>query len=208
MSSTNEAAATMRENRSSRIRTICGVAMLSAVAYVLMFLEFPLPMIMPSFIKMDFSDLPALIASFAYGPLAGVAVCLIKNVIHLMNTQSAAVGELSNFILGAIFVTIAGTVYRKAHTKRGAVLGATVGALVMAFGSLVSNYYVVYPIYTNFMPMEAIIGAYKVILPSVDNLWQCLLVFNVPFTFFKGMCSVLITFLIYKPLSPILKGNR
>ena len=208
MSNTNEAAATIQASRSSRIRTVCGVAMLSAVAYVLMFLEFPLPMIMPSFIKMDFSDLPALVASFAYGPLAGVAVCFIKNLIHLMNTQSAAIGELSNFILGAIFVTIAGIVYRRAHTKKGAIIGATAGAFIMAVGSLISNYYIVYPIYTNFMPMEAIIGAYKMILPSVNNLWQCLLVFNVPFTFFKGMCSVVITFLIYKPLSPILKGDR
>ncbi len=190
----------------SRVRKLCGVAMLSAVAYVLMFLEFPLPLIMPAFIKMDFSELPALVAAFAYGPVAGVAVCLIKNVIHLLNTQSGGVGELSNFILGAVFVFVAGTVYKKAHSKKGAIIGATVGALLMSAISLVTNYYVVYPIYTVFMPMEAIIAAYKAIIPSVNSLWECLLIFNVPFTFFKGMCSVVITFLIYKPLSHILKG--
>ena len=77
----------------------------------------------------------------------------------------------------------------------------------MGIISVFTNYYVVYPIYTNFMPMEAIIGAYQLILPSVDNLWQCLIIFNLPFTVFKGLCSVLITMFIYKPLRGILKGN-
>ena len=190
----------------SRIRKMCGVAMLSAVSYVLMFLEFPLPFIMPSFIKMDFSELPALVASFAYGPLAGVIVCLIKNLIHLLNTQTGGVGELSNFVLGAVFAAVSGLIYKKFHTKKGAIAAAFVGALAMAVVSLFTNYYIVYPIYTVFMPMEAIIGAYKAIIPSVNSLWECLLIFNVPFTFFKGMCSVLITLFIYKPMSHLLKG--
>ena len=203
----NEMTMNPQSARSSRIRTMCGTAMLSAVAYVLMFLEFPLPMLVPSFIKMDFSDLPALLASFAYGPVSGITVCFVKNVLHLMNTQSGGVGELSNFILGATFVTISGTIYNKMHSKKGAIIGSVIGAAVMAVISLFSNYYVVYPVYTAFMPMEAIIGAYKVIFSKVNTIWDCLLVFNVPFTFFKGLCSVAITFLIYKPLSPILKGN-
>ncbi|SKB87792.1 Riboflavin transporter FmnP [Lachnospiraceae bacterium] len=193
--------------RSSRLRTMCGTAMLSAVAYVLMFLEFPVPMLMPPFIKMDFSDLPALLASFAYGPVSGIAVCLVKNLIHLLNTQSGGVGEISNFLLGAVFVSVSGIVYGKMHSKKGAVIGSVIGAAIMAAASLFINYYIVYPVYTAFMPMEAIIGAYKVINSGVENLWQCLLMFNVPFTFIKGLCSVVITFLIYKPLSPILKGN-
>ena len=98
---------------SKNVRKLTGTAMLSAVAYVLMFLEFPIPFLIPPFIKMDFSELPALLASFAYGPLWGVAVCLIKNLIHLMNTQSGGVGELSNFILGAVFVATAGIIYIK-----------------------------------------------------------------------------------------------
>ncbi|MBO6148347.1 MAG: ECF transporter S component [Lachnospiraceae bacterium] len=197
-----------QEIRSSRLRMMCGTAMLSAAAYVLMFLEFPIPMLIPSFIKMDFSELPALLASFAYGPVSGVLVCLIKNLLHLANTHSGGVGELSNFILGAIFVFTAGMVYKKLHSKKGAVLGALIGAILMSAVSVFSNYYLVYPIYTAFMPMEAIIGAYKAIIPAVDGLWQCLIIFNMPFTFVKGLCSVIFTLLIYKPLSPILKGNN
>ncbi len=196
-----------RTIRNSKVRTMCGIAMLSAVAYILQFLEFPIPMLIPSFIKLDFSELPALIAAFAYGPVAGVVVCFIKNIIHLANSSSGGVGELSNFILGAVFVFAAGMIYKRSHSKKGAVTGSVIGAFLMAAISLVTNYYVVYPIYTVFMPMEAIIGAYKAILPMVDNLWQCLLIFNVPFTFVKGMISAGITFLIYKPLSPVLKGR-
>ncbi len=190
----------------SRIRKLCGTGMLGAVAYVLMFLEFPVPLI-PSFIKMDFSELPALIAAYAYGPVSGIAVCLIKNLIHLFNTQSGGVGELSNFILGAVFVTIAGFVYRILHSKSGALIGAVIGAIVMAIISVPSNYFIVYPVYTAFMPMEAIIGAYKVINPNVNSLLDCLLVFNLPFTFVKGMCAAALAFLIYKPMSPILHGR-
>ncbi|SFL13556.1 Riboflavin transporter FmnP [Lachnospiraceae bacterium KH1T2] len=197
----------IKASRFSKVRTMTGVAMLSAVAYVLMFFEFAVPL-MPSFIKLDFSELPALIGGFAYGPAAGVAICLIKNIIHLLNTQTGGVGELSNFILGAVFVFISAAIYKKMHSKKGAILGATIGAAAMAAVSLVTNYYIVYPIYTVFMPMDAIIGAYQLILPSVKDLWQCLLVFNVPFTFIKGMCSVIVTVMVYKPLSPILKGDH
>ena len=72
----------------AKTKTVTGIAMLSALAYILMFFEVPIPMLLPGFIKMDFSELPALIAAFAYGPISGVAVCLIKNLIHLMNTQT------------------------------------------------------------------------------------------------------------------------
>ena len=210
--SENEAGS-RRMNREShratgaRLRMLTGTAMLSAVAYILMFLEFPIPMIIPSFIKMDFSELPALVAAFAYGPAAGVMVCLIKNLLHLMNTQSGGIGELSNFILGASFVVTSGIIYKKIHSKKGAMIGSVSGAVIMGIISLFTNYYIVYPIYTAFMPLETIINAYRAIFSGVKNLWDCLLIFNLPFTIIKGLCSAGITFLIYKPLSHILKGN-
>ena len=101
---------------------------------------------------------------------------------------------------------VAGIIYKKRHTKRGALAGSVIGAAAMGIISLFTNYYVVYPIYTNFMPMEAITGAYQLIVPSVNDLWDCLLIFNLPFTIFKGLCSVVITMFIYKPLRNVLKG--
>ena len=88
------------------------VAVLSAIAYVLMFMEFSVP-IMPGFIKMDLSDLPALIGTFAVGPAGGVFIALIKNVLHLTVTSSAGVGELSNFILNVVFILPAGILYKQ-----------------------------------------------------------------------------------------------
>ena len=174
-----------------------------------MYLEFPIP-IMPGFIKMDISELPALIASFAYGPLSGIAVCLIKNLIKLPSTSTAAVGELFNFVMGALFVGVAGIVYKKNKTRKGAIIGAVAGALIMALVSLPYNYFVVYPAYVVMyhLPLEAIIGMYQAINPNVNGLLACLVTFNVPFTFAKGMVDALLCFLIYKPLSPILHGRK
>lgn len=135
-------------------------------------------------------------------------VCLIKNLINLLSTQTGGVGELSNFILGCAFVLPAGLIYKHKKSKKSAVLGALLGAVIMAAFSMVSNYYIVYPIYTKFMPMDVIIAAYSSILPSIKNLWQALFIFNLPFTFAKGLVNVLIATLIYKPLSPILKGKN
>lgn len=194
-------------NITPRTRKITMIGMLSAIAFILMYLDFSVPF-MPSFIKMDISELPALIGSFAMGPIEGIIICLVKNLLHLFKTTTGGVGELSNFILGAAFTGCAGFIYRKRNTKKGALIGSLAGAVIMALVSIVTNYYIVYPIYTKFMPMEAIIGAYQAILPSADSLLKCLIIFNVPFTFVKGMLSVLITFLIYKRISPIIKGNQ
>ena len=190
-------------------RALTGTAMLAAVATILMSMEFPIP-IMPGFIKMDISELPALIASFAYGPLSGIAVCLIKNLIKLPSTSTAAVGELFNFVMGALFVGVAGIVYKKNKTRKGAIIGAVAGALIMALVSLPYNYFVVYPAYVVMyhLPLEAIIGMYQAINPNVNGLLACLVTFNVPFTFAKGMVDALLCFLIYKPLSPILHGRK
>lgn len=189
------------------IRTITGTGMLSAIAYALMFLDFSVPF-MPSFIKMDLSELPALIGSFAYGPISGVIICLIKNLIHLTISSTGGVGELSNFLLGASFVLVAGFIYKWKKTRKGALIGSVAGAFTMAVFSVFSNYFLVYPIYYNFMPQDSILAAYQVIFSGVNNILECLIVFNAPFTFIKGIFSVIITFLIYKRLSPILKGTQ
>lgn len=190
------------------LRMITVTAIMSALSAVLMFVEFSIP-IMPSFIKLDISDLPALITSYAFGPVCGVAVCLVKNLIHLLATQTAGVGELSNFIHGAIFVFVAGMFYKYHHNRKFAFIGAMAGDFAMAAMSFFINYFFVYPIYFKLMaPEAAILGAYQEILPSVDSLWKAILLFNVPFTFAKGLISVAITFAIYPKISPILKGKK
>ncbi len=198
------------------VRQITVTAMLSAVAFVLMYLEIPVPVI-PSFIKFDFSDLPALLGAFALGPVYGVLIELVKNVLHLVVSQSMFIGELSNFILGATFTFTAGLVYKLNKNKRGAIVGGIVGALVMGIVSVPANYFVVYPVYVQayFSGVEQVcVDMYSAISSGVfhagemKSLLQCLLVFNLPFTVVKGLISVLITMFIYKPLSPLLHGKN
>ena len=183
-------------------------AMLSAIAFGLMFLDFPIPFLIPSFVQMDVSELPALLASFSLGPLYGVAVCLVKNLIHLLITTTGGAGELCNFLLGACFVLPAGLIYQKLKARKGALLGALVGAVIMGLLSIPLNYYISYPIYANFMPIDAILNMYQEIRPGVDGLLECLIIFNAPFTLLKGLLCTLLCFLIYKPLSPILHGRK
>lgn len=190
---------------SNKTRMIAGCGMLTAAAIVLQYLEIPIPFI-PSFIKLDFSDLPELIGAFAYGPIAGILIALVKNLIHLAVSQSGYIGELSNFILGAAFAGTAGLVYRRHKTMKGALVGGIIGSAVMAAISFPSNLFIVYPFYYNFMPKEAVLGAYQAIVPTMESIEQCLLVFNVPFTLIKGIFCVIIAMLVYKPLSPLLHG--
>ena len=202
---------TKSTSKTGAARRLTGIAMLSAVAFALQFLEFPIP-IMPAFIKLDFSDLPELLAAFAYGPLAGVAVAGIKNLIHLPLSSSMYVGELSNFLLGATFAFVAGIIYKKHKQRSGALWGSLAGAAAMALISLPLNYFIVYPAYVVLygLPLDAIVGMYQEILgtvaqvPTGNALFNCLLVFNVPFTLCKGLLDVALCFLIYKPLSPLL----
>lgn len=191
-----------------KIRYLVFTALFSAISVVLMYLEISIP-IVPSFIKFDFSDLPALICSFAFGPLYGVLVCLLKNLLHLFASQTAGVGELANFAMGAVFAFTAGTVYKFNKTRKGAVISSASAAFAMGILSLPLNYFLIYPLYYKLgMAKEAILGMYKAILPSVDGIFSALCVFNLPFTVVKGLIVALIAFLIYKPLSPILKYGR
>ena len=192
--------------KTSNTRKITMVGMLSAVATVLMYLDFSIPLV-PSFIKLDFSELPALLAAFALGPISGGAVCLVKNLVHLLGTSTGGVGELSNFLLGILFVVPAGIIYHRKKSRLSAFLGAVAGAAAMALLSVVTNYYIVYPIYYQFWPEDVVLGMYQAIDSGVGSIKEALWKFNAPFTFCKGMCSVIILFPLYKRLSPFLKGE-
>uniref|UniRef100_UPI0040565F7B ECF transporter S component n=1 Tax=Agathobacter sp. TaxID=2021311 RepID=UPI0040565F7B len=194
-------------NKKSNVRYITMTGMLSAIGFVLMYFEISVPF-MPGFIKMDLSELPALIGSFAFGPVCGILICLIKNVLHLTVSNTAFVGELANFLMGAVFVGTAGFIYEHKKSKKTAVIAAVAGAVLMGVVSIPINYFVTYPFYYNFMPKETILAAYQAIIPSMKSIIQCLVCFNFPFTTVKALISVVITLMVYKHLSPILKGKK
>ncbi|WP_300249851.1 ECF transporter S component [uncultured Subdoligranulum sp.] len=194
----------------SSIRPLAVTAMLSAVGCVLMMLDFPLPMLIPSFVKMDVSELPALLASFSLGPVYGVTVCLVKNILAaLFHGSTGGIGEVCNFLIGAVFTGVAGALYKHRKNRRNAVAASLVGAAAMALVSVPVNYFISYPVYAAmFGGIDAILAAYQELRPGTDGLLECLLVFNMPFTFVKGLIDAALCFLIYKPLSPILHGRR
>ena len=116
---------------------------------------------------------------------------------------------MCNFLIGAVFTGVAGALYKHRKNRRNAVVASLVGAAAMALVSVPVNYFISYPVYAAmFGGIDAILAAYQELRPGTDGLLECLLVFNMPFTFVKGLIDVALCFLIYKPLSPILHGRR
>lgn len=187
------------------------VAMLTAVASVIYYLDFPVPL-MPSFIKLDLSNVVSLFAGFTLGPVGGLLVCLLKNIIHIaikgMGT-TMGIGDIFDFVTGATYAVTASLIYVKNHTKKGALIGCCVATVLYTLVSLPLNYFVTYPIYAKaFGGMEAIMGAYQAILPDVGNLFAALCIFNVPFTLVKGILCSVVTMVVYKPLITVLRKSR
>ena len=191
------------------VRQLVTVAVAAAVSFVLMLLEFHLP-IAPDFIKLDLSDIPSLVLAFTFGPLAGVLTELVKNLLHLFVTKSAGVGELSNFLLGCAFVIPAGLIYKHNKTRKNALLAMLVGTLCFSLMGIFSNYCIMFPFYIKVsgIPMDAIVAMCQKILPFVDNEFKVILLSVTPFNLLKGILVSVVTFLLYKRLSPILHGRR
>lgn len=189
-----------------KLRTLVGAAMLSAVAFVLQFLEFPMPL-SPAFAKLDFSDLPALIGTFAYGPLWGVAIEAVKNALHLMQSATGGIGELANFLMGSALVLPAGLIYKHRKSRKGALIGCLVGSVCMGIAAALANYFILLPLFDVFMPMEQLIQAFADFIPLIHTKLDVVLLNALPMNMLKGLLISLVTMLLYKRLSPILKGR-
>lgn len=181
------------------------IAVLAAVARVVMFLEFPLP-IFPGFLKMDFSDLVPLIGSLAMGPLAGVLVELVKCLVHVVNSTTGGVGDLANFIVGAAYVWSVGWFYQRHKTKKGAIIGLTVGTLAMIAAGAVVNYFITIPLYGLVMGWseESIVGMGAAIFPAIRDKLTLILFAFCPFNLMKGVILTLLALPLYKKVSPLL----
>ena len=192
-------------SRTIMIRRIAACAILTAMAVLLMYLEIPLPF-MPVFLKFDFAELPVLIGAFALGPVWGIVIELLKNLIHLPVTQTAGIGELSNFITGVIYVGTAGLIYRKFRTRKGAAASMAIATLVLAAVSVPVNAFITLPLYGSVMnfPMEVILSMSAEANPLVKDKISLLLAVFVPFNLFKGTVVGLITFFVYKPISKLI----
>lgn len=198
----NSKAESLRETRN-----LTKVAVLGVTAFLLMtFLEFPLPMF-PTFLKMDLSDLPALLAGFGMGPWAAVLVEVVKNLLHaIFKNKTAFVGEIANFLTGVLYVVPASLVYAARKTKANAVAGMILGTISMALGMALANYYIFLPLYAKIfnMPLEAIVGMGSSVNSRVVDLKTLVVYSIIPFNVLKGVLIMAITLLIYKKVSPLL----
>ena len=198
--------------KNSKVQWMIKVAMLSALSMILMIFEFPIPFIAPPFYELDFSEVPALLGSFALGPAAGIAIEVIKIVLNLVINSSitAGVGEFANLVIGISFVLPAGLIYRNKRTKKSAVLGMTVGSFAMVVMGCFLNVYMLIPAYGAAlkMPIEGFVEMGAAINASVDSLWKLVLLCTAPFNMLKAVLVSVITMLIYKPLSPVLKLKK
>ena len=197
-------------NTSTMIRTkdMTKVAMLSVIGFVLMYFQLPLTFVAPPFMKLDISDLPVLMGAFTMGPVYGIIIAALKNLMHIIfkGTMTAGVGELSNFIISSTFAVVSSYIYRKHKTYKGAVLSMTVGVLAMTILAMTANYFVVFPLYGKVMPMEAIIATGSAITPKITGLFTMMIYSVLPFNLIKGFTTSAVMMLVYKKISPLFKN--
>ncbi|MGR5591066.1 ECF transporter S component [Peptoniphilus grossensis] len=197
-------------NTSTMIRTkdMTKVAMLSVIGFVLMYFQLPLTFVAPPFMKLDISDLPVLMGAFTMGPVYGIIIAALKNLMHIIfkGTMTAGVGELSNFIISSTFALVSSYIYRKHRSYKGAVLSMTVGVLAMTILAMASNYFVVFPLYGKVMPMEAIIAMGSAITPKITGLFTMMIYSVIPFNLIKGFTTSAVMMLVYKKISPLFKN--
>lgn len=192
------------------VRTMAQIGMLGAVAMVLMFFEIPL-WFAPPFYKIDLSELPVLIGCFAMGPVAGVLIELVKILLYVVvhGTTTAGVGDIANFLIGCSFIVPAGLIYRRMMTKKGALIGMTVGTVVMTVLGCVLNAYVLLPFYaTAFgMPMDALVQMGTAVNASIKDVFGFVMLAVAPFNILKGILVSALTLALYKNIRPILRRS-
>ena len=180
------------------------IAMLSAVASVLFLIEIPVV----AFYKLDLSNLPVLLGAFSMGPVPGLIILVIKNLIGLLHSSSAGIGELADLLMGAAFVVPASLLYHRNKTRKSDLLGMALGALCMVVAGVLVNKWIMLPFYMNafHMDLQGILDFAGV--NGVDSEAKLLLLVTGPFNLLKGVVLSLVTGIIYKPLSPLLHGLK
>jgi len=184
------------------------VSVLSVIAFLLMYVEVALPFF-PEFLKIDISNVPVLIGTFAMGPWIGVMIMLVKNLLHLVfKGATMGIGELADFIIGSSFMLTAGYVYKYRKSLSGALLGMVLGTVVMAVVGSLMNYFVLLPLYQIALgfPVKAVVAMGTKVNKHIVDLKSLVVLSILPFNLLKGSITSLITLLLYKRVSPILRS--
>lgn len=191
--------------RDSSMFTLTRCGLLGAMAVILYYIEIPVV----AFYKLDVSTLPAILAGFAMGPMQGMAVIVIKNLVHMLGTSTACVGELADILMSGAFVVTASLFYRRRKTRRGALEAMLLGIVAMTVAGVLVNYFILIPAYQTLMnlPLEAIIGMGQAAVPAVDSALKLVLLITAPFNVLKGGVLSALAYLLYKRVSPLLHSR-
>ena len=197
---------TIKKTGLSSTKTIAKVGVLSAIAYVLMFISVPLP-IFPSFLKIDLSDIPAIFGGMSLGPMAGLAIVIVKNFLQgITASTTGGVGEFANIVIGGSYVLIICLFYRKLKGTKGVLAGGLVGIVVMTIMGCIMNYYIMMPLYATVygMPLDKIIQMGTVINPKVTDLYTFVIWMIAPFNMVKAVLMTAVTLPLFKKVEKLL----
>lgn len=197
--------------KNNRVLQLTVIANLIALSILLYYLKFPLPFIFPSFLDIQFSNLPAIIGGFALGPIAGSIIVIVRTLIKMLSTSTAYVGEIIDLIIGLSTVLTSSIIYRRIKTKKGAIIGMVAGTFVWVFVAVMANYLFVIDFYIEFFfngAVEPLVGMLSVI-PGVNTtnymskfIWYA----AVPFNILLASLVYGITFLVYKRISNLIES--
>ncbi|NLD35161.1 MAG: ECF transporter S component [Clostridiales bacterium] len=184
------------------------VALLAAISFILFkFLEIPAV----AFYKLDLSGIPALLAGFAMGPLAAILTLAIKDLLAVVvGSATGGIGELADFLMLSCLVLATAVPYQRKRNKQVVLWGMVAGTVLMTIAGVLLNYYVLIPLYTRFMPEEAIIAAAAAAVPfaGIDSLVKVVLFVTAPFNIVKGAIISVLTYYLYRYMGPVLKKGR
>ena len=188
------------------VQYLTRIAVLTALASILFLIEIPVV----AFYKLDLSNLPVMLGAFSMGPMAGIIILALKSLIGMLHSTSMYVGEMADFIMGAAFVLPAALLYTRKKDRKTALLGMSLGTVAMIIVAVLVNWKIMIPFYMNAfgMAMEAVVGMAAKVMPFVDTEWELLAYVTAPFNLLKGVVLSLLTYLLYKRLSPLLHVKK
>ena len=193
--------------KEKKIRMIALIAIFGALAAVLMVFRFPLPF-MPPFLSFDLAGVPELIVAFTFGPLAGILVVVLRILLQLVisGTNSMFTGELQGLMLSLALVLPASIIYQHNKTKKGAIQGMLAGSITNVVVAVFTNMVIIIPFYVALygMDMDAIISMTQAVNPYIDSTFKLVLLGIIPFNIIKNVATCLVTFVIYKKISPVM----
>ena len=198
---------TMKRTKFLSTSTLVKISILSAIGYILMFISIPLPMLFPDFLKIDISDLTALLGGVALGPMAGVTIALLKNLLQFVTGMSTTggVGEFANFLIGGSFVFTVSYIYSKKRNIQGVIIGLVSGMVVMTVVGCVANYFIILPFYATIgWSIDAVVSMGAAINPAIDSKMSFIIWMIAPFNILKSGLISLLTLPMYKKTEKVL----